>query len=56
MLPNLILSASLKHILVLIFLLKMAIWKSLVKRLFVLIAHPIPNVELSVSATKTVYL
>ena len=56
-LHNLMLYASLKHILVLlILLLMMTIWKSLVTRLFVLITHRIPNAEVSVSTTKTIYL
>ena len=51
-----LISVSLKHILILILLFMMAIWKSLVTRLFVLITHLIPNVEVPISTTKTNYL
>ena len=55
-LHNLILYASTEHILILILLLMMTIWKSLVTHLFVLIIHLIPNVEVFVFTTKAIYL
>ena len=53
---NLILHVPVKHIFILIILLLMKIRKSLVTRLFVLITHLIPNIDVSVSTTKTIYL
>ena len=53
---RLILYASLKHILILILLLMMTIWKSLVTHFFVLIIHLIPNAQVSVFTTKATYL
>ena len=53
---KLILYVPVKHVFILIILLLMKIWKSLVTRLFVLITHLIPNIDVSVSTTKTIYL
>ena len=53
---SVILYAFLKHFSILILLLMMTICKSLVTRLFVLIIHLIPNVEVSVLTAKTIYL